>query len=83
MDGVPGPAGAKAQWGGEGGRSQVHRLLLACEQAVGGSRHRLDVDLGAERRRQLEAASSHSDPAHPHPTTPTPPPRSAPQCGPP
>lgn len=40
--------GARAgRWGG--GRSQVHGLLLACEQAVGGGRHGLDVNLWGEQ----------------------------------
>lgn len=53
---APRAPGAKARrWeGGDAGScSQVHGLLLAGEQAVGGRWHRFDVDLGAgkaERR---------------------------------
>lgn len=52
-----GQLGLRHSGGGEGSRSQVHRLLLACEQAVSGGGHRLDVDLNVGLCEQLDDAS--------------------------
>lgn len=66
---VPGLVGLRHSGGG-GGQSQVHRLLLAREQAVGGSWHGLDVDLGGEEvvaGGRPGLVEGHPDPTHcPH-----------------
>lgn len=52
MDRVPRLVGLRHSGGGDD-QSQVHGLLLACEQAVGGRWHGLDVDLSVGLHEKL------------------------------